>query len=986
MGEATTEHEVGMESQKEFAIYFFISLTIIMLAILFSNYVAHHRHWFMLPEAAATILVGMLGGVLYLMHTSSVTQSLATFDPSIFFVGLLPPIIFNSGYTMKRRYFFDNITAIITYAVAGTTISSFVVGVICYTAGYAGISLKLTLAEALSFGALISATDTVSVLAIFQELRVEPTLFYLVFGESSLNDAVAIVLFASFSKFIGNSFTASAIPLAIIDFIFIFAGSTLVGILFGMLSALLFKHYDFKGCLFHEVAVYVMFSYLPFSVCTVFDLSGVVAILFTGIAMKHYTCNNLTEEGKATCAKFFNAISYVSEATIFLNLGLAVFSMQEGFHFSFAFWTLFACLLGRALHVYPLSYLINRRKTPERQIPKATQHMLWFSGLRGALCFALALEWPNELQRHSIINVTMVVVLVTLFIGGGATVPVLNYLNIKRLTPSEEQAVDQMVRPLKRMRILQFDAQYLVPFLTHMHPPADADGQTNAKAEAQELTELRPAAATPELVAALQGLDKPSQKLLRNVVHLQPVQNLLLTFLQDSSRSFEDWIWDPKTREVLGRMEAMVDPASVAPTTAHSALNRYFHDALAHQRDARDLDGLLEAAEAEKARAKEWFVKKQFNAAMMSYKKIADALKPHLFEREDFTDSYVACCSNVAICAVKERRWPLVRDYAHATLAVKKDYAKAWYCLAKLYVHEQCFNDALDAVQQAISLNPTDPALLKLQAEIPVIAAKIAAEIEAEQVIFKERHAQLQEAAAAEAARLEAERSKPPVIKLVALPQPHATLPAVSALNVYFQRSKQVLGVESQKITDGPPPRFQCTLTNVTQGDEVLGQGEGNSKQEAKEAAAQAASLRMWQDRAKADAFHEDDRVFLAANPHILHTWSLSPPGEAPPDVAKTYTCAIFPSRNDKMQMPNMLLNQYTTQGKMHFEYKIEDFSKPEASDFQVSGVLNGRCVATARDVSKKRAKLAVAKESLEIAFRESREMFPDQRDPLEHD
>ncbi|EQC31405.1 sodium/hydrogen exchanger 3 [Saprolegnia diclina VS20] len=496
MGEATTEHEIGMESQKEFAVYFAVTSCFVMLAILVSNYVAHHKHWFLLPEAAATILVGMLGGVLYLMHTSSVTQSLATFDPSIFFVGLLPPIIFNSGYTMKRRFFFDNITAIVTYAVAGTTISSFVVGSIVYTAGYIGISLKLTLAEALSFGALISATDTVSVLAIFQELRVEPTLFYLVFGESSLNDAVAIVLFASFSKFIGNAFTASAIPLAVMDFFFIFVGSTLVGVLFGMLSALLFKHYDFKGCLFHEVAIYVMFSYLPFSVCNVFDLSGVVAILFTGIAMKHYTCNNLTEEGKATCAKFFNAISYLSEATIFLNLGLAVFSMQQGFHFSFAFWTLFGCLAGRALHVYPLSYVINSRKTPERQIPKATQHMLWFSGLRGALCFALALEWPNELQRHYIINVTMVIVLITLFIGGGATVPVLNYLQIKRLSPSEEAAVDQLVRPLKRMAILEFDAKYLVPFLTHMTPADMAPKPADAAPEVAHSEELRPVAAT----------------------------------------------------------------------------------------------------------------------------------------------------------------------------------------------------------------------------------------------------------------------------------------------------------------------------------------------------------------------------------------------------------------------------------------------------------------------------------------------------------
>ncbi|RHY62635.1 hypothetical protein DYB30_000422 [Aphanomyces astaci] len=458
-----------MHSQREFAVYFAATLIIIILSILFSNYAAHHKHWYFLPEAA--------------------------------------------GYTMKRRFFFDNITAIVTYAVAGTTISSFVVGVIVYIAGYAGASLKMTLAESLSFGALISATDTVSVLAIFQELRVEPTLFYLVFGESSLNDAVAIVLFASFSKFIGNSFTASAIPLAILDFTFIFVGSTLVGIVFGMLSALLFKHYNFKGCLYQEIAVYIMFTYLPFAVCTVVDLSGVVAILFTGISMKHYTCNNLSEEGKASYVCSFVLCCLMS----YVDLGLAVFSLQEGFHFGFSVCTLMACLVGRALHVYPLSYLINLRKADDRKIPAATQHMIWFSGLRGALCFALALEWPNELQRQvcctdaiktmsqrdiellmllaqEIITVTMVIVLITLFVGGGATVPVLNYLQIKRLTPTEELAIDQTVRPLKRMRVLQFDAKYLVPFFTHMHP--DVDGNVS---KAAAIGDGRAAAAAVEM-------------------------------------------------------------------------------------------------------------------------------------------------------------------------------------------------------------------------------------------------------------------------------------------------------------------------------------------------------------------------------------------------------------------------------------------------------------------------------------------------------
>ncbi|KDO33484.1 hypothetical protein SPRG_02292 [Saprolegnia parasitica CBS 223.65] len=484
------------------------------------------------------------------------------------------------------------------------------------------------------------------------------------------------------------------------------------------------------------------------------------------------------------------------------------------------------------------------------------------------------------------------------------------------------------------------------------------------------------------LVTALRGLDKPTQKLLRNVVHLQPVQELLLTFLRDTSRSFEDWIWDPKTREVLGRVEASAEPPAAAPTAAHSKFNQFFADALLEQRESIDMNELLEAAEAEKTLAKERFARKEFANAMSKYKTIADKVKPHIAMSDGLCDLYVACCANVAVCAVKVQHWHLVRDYAHAALAVTKDHAKAWYCLAKFHVHEKCFNDALDALQHAITLNPNDRALLQLQAEIPAIEAKVRSQLEADQALLRKR-AEADLLAKEEAAKRDAERVAS-VTRFVALPQPHATLGAISRLNEFVQRSRVTLGIESIKITEGPPQRFQCTMKNLTQNEDVLGVGEGLSKQEAKENAAKAAVLQMWQHRASTGTLHDDDKAFLATHPHILHTWSLDPPldGGATPVVEKTYTCAIYPTPNDAMQAPNMLLNQYTAQGKMHFEYTVEDLSKRDASDFVVSGVLNGRCVATARGPSKKRAKLEVAEQALAIAYRESREAFPDQEDP----
>lgn len=154
---------------------------------------------------------------------------------------------------MKRRFFFQNVCSILTFAIIGTLVSTITIGIALYMVGAVGLSLKLSFAECLTFGSLISATDPVSTLAVFQELHVDPLLFYLVFGESVLNDAVSIVLFRTFSKFVGFRHTIASVFLAIFDFVLIFVGSTIIGVFFGCLSALILKALKFKTYCVHEV-------------------------------------------------------------------------------------------------------------------------------------------------------------------------------------------------------------------------------------------------------------------------------------------------------------------------------------------------------------------------------------------------------------------------------------------------------------------------------------------------------------------------------------------------------------------------------------------------------------------------------------------------------------------------------------------------------------------------------------------------------------
>jgi len=130
-----------------------------------------------------------------------IAQSLLSFSPSVFFIVLLPPIIFNSGYHLRRDLFFRYITPICLFACLGTAACAAVVATLLYVCRqYLGFEPSYL--ELLAFGALISATDPVSTLAVFSSKKVDPQLFYLVFGESVINDAVGLVLFESLAHLI----------------------------------------------------------------------------------------------------------------------------------------------------------------------------------------------------------------------------------------------------------------------------------------------------------------------------------------------------------------------------------------------------------------------------------------------------------------------------------------------------------------------------------------------------------------------------------------------------------------------------------------------------------------------------------------------------------------------------------------------------------------------------------------------------------------
>lgn len=596
---------------------YFIFFTTLLAVVLILSKLLHDRQWLasILPEAGMIIMVGIIAGSLvhwtygderigrsrgmdseserYFTNTyygdddgnngnvdyQVLVENVLSFSPNVFFVALLPPIIFNSGYHLRRELFFRHIAPIALLAVVGTLVSALVIAFFLKFVTFMGWTTFMpTMTELLAFGALISATDPVSTLAVFQAKRVDPQLFYLVFGESVLNDAVGLILFETFCKFVQRDNGAGKIAMGVCEFIGGFVldsvASPLLGWICAIGSALMFKYIDFRNNKLLELSIYLLIMYVPFFIAEVLKLSGIVTILATGVAARHYVEPNLTEQTQETADLIFRLAAHLAETSIFLELGLSVIGVTEFLQWPFIMWSLLACLIARACHVYPITEFFNQSlqrgtvgynlreqakeikdgimksdfvestllpkwtqhqealKARENSLPRKplsgnlelsehlndfssrhpmaeedhlqlseqqhqdsippppsesvqpppndqeappipmvrtgsdvrsvasltpipkrdmkiqpnTAHMLWFSGLRGAVAYACVRSFPDTFgHQKEFMSTTMMIVLATVFFMGGATETVLRWLDIE-MNVNEEQFMEDWIK------------------------------------------------------------------------------------------------------------------------------------------------------------------------------------------------------------------------------------------------------------------------------------------------------------------------------------------------------------------------------------------------------------------------------------------------------------------------------------------------------------------------------------------------------------
>jgi sodium/hydrogen exchanger 8 len=278
----------------------------ILLFLLFVSMVMGHlvnkaRINFLHEAGIATMLGIAFSGFLELIGESSELAPVTNLNVDFFLLFLLPPIIFESGYNMDKKPFFKNFGGIMMYAFCGTFISALFVGLVIYAFGFVSGVTSLSLSESFAFGALISATDPVSVLAIMKDMQTDKTLYNLIFGESIFNDAVTIVLYHTIIRIKDHDASAEMIFLSIGFFFLIFIGSFVIGVGTALLVSYILKKlniYNPNNRKQLEATSVIFGPWISYLLSEALTLSGIVSILFCGIFMARYTYPNLSESVK----------------------------------------------------------------------------------------------------------------------------------------------------------------------------------------------------------------------------------------------------------------------------------------------------------------------------------------------------------------------------------------------------------------------------------------------------------------------------------------------------------------------------------------------------------------------------------------------------------------------------------------------------------------------------------------------------------------
>ena len=378
-----------------------------------------------MAQALVVSLLAIVAGQIWPESFQALCDQVEGLDFSgLLFEVLLSLLIFAGAFSTNPQMLAKNKITIIVLATVGVVLSTFIVGGLMYGAlQLMGFSVPFV--HALLFGALISPTDPIAVIAILRESTVPQDLQVEISGESLLNDGVAVVVFLTILDFASGDMS----NIGALQVVGLLAREVGGGIALGLLLAWIGGRYltrvrDDKIDLFITLAL-VLGGY---AVADLLEVSGPLAMVALGITLAVVIKRGKVDPGTAlSIENFWETIDEVLNALLFMLIGIELIAITHDFKVSYLVAggiAIVIVLFARLASVSVPLYLIRLRHHPSG---KALAVLTW-GGLRGGISVALALSLPVELHRDLIVSITYIVVLFAI-LGQGLTIGAL----VKRL-------------------------------------------------------------------------------------------------------------------------------------------------------------------------------------------------------------------------------------------------------------------------------------------------------------------------------------------------------------------------------------------------------------------------------------------------------------------------------------------------------------------------------------------------------------------------
>ena len=406
----------------------------IIVSILAIGFVATRlSEWLRLPHSVFLVVLGLVAGwVIRSFNPEFITPLTAKFPEIILYV-LLPPLIFESAYNIDLKALQRDLVPVTALAVVGLILSTIMVGW--------GIhwGLAVALMPALVFGALISATDPVAVVALFKEVGAPKRLNLLVEGESLFNDGTAIVAFGALMGLLSvTNITGDYVGQAFVRFFLVFFGGVAVG---GVVAVLLAPvvHLCRNGTA--QIGLTIFGAYASFILADHFlHLSGVMSTVALGLFMGTRARLEFNREALHGMGHMWEFMALAANTIVFIAVGLTVDTQLLLKSIEYIPLTLLIVTVARAVSILAVVPVLNKLKLCQ-PISMGYQFIMFWGGLRGGLALALVLLLPDSLlEKPLFLALATSVVLTTLLINALTIGPALRWLGIDRLT-IEEQSI-----------------------------------------------------------------------------------------------------------------------------------------------------------------------------------------------------------------------------------------------------------------------------------------------------------------------------------------------------------------------------------------------------------------------------------------------------------------------------------------------------------------------------------------------------------------